>query len=1131
MRRLLGLYCLFLLAAGGAAMARNLVADPSFEKPKPKDQFGFVFQDWGGWKYEGECEFQVSDIAHSGQHSLVMVGGNGPKIRMRPNALKLAPGRYRVTAYLRGLDISTGQWNGTTEFMFNDTYMGLKKNGTFGWTKFTYVGEVKQTGDNSTFSFGLWAPGRFWIDDVSVEKVGSDVALTAEPVLGQEEAPIVPPGEFGPGEVRCPDCGYRNMPQWEKCYACGATLAMKKAASVPPVKLIAGFEDKNPFAGGTVVTEHATEGTHAIRVENTADSHWISLDTPPPGPQEDWTGYDYLKLDLYTEAKDPVSFFVELRDTATDGYWTRVNYITVIPPGASTLIVPVKTLYVGEKSRPGRMLILNGITRFVVGTYEKPEAPVYVDNVRLEVDREPQKVQFDGLWAFDFGSGSSPLMEGFTPLTPATLYSKGRGYGLKEARIWRGAVDVLQPDPLYQDFICIEAGGLAVDVPNGRYRVFVNMDNPSGFWGEYQAYTKRAILAEGVPVVTETTEADSFTRKYFRFWNSDDSPLENTFDKYQKAYFKEKIFDVEVKDGQLNIDFQGSDYACSVAAVIIFPLEKAAEGARFLKYTEDRRRFHFDNYFKRVLHRPTGDPLQPTQKDTERGYVVFARDYAKDVYYNDTPLKGEIGAPITAGAFAGEQEPMTVGVVPLKDLGAVTVTASDLAGPKAKIPASAISVGYVSYRVTRVTAEGSVYTISPRIIMPTNSVAMPKGVVRRFWLTVKVPDTAKPGLYKGSVTIAAERGGVTQVPVQLRVRKGTLEAVDVPAGPFSYTIDLPWPGPEAAKWNEAMARKSLAKLRECGFTSFSGMPIVNYQGFKDGKPVFDFTIADAQMKLAREMGFTKALVSYTAFYNLNLYQKDTGAMQAAGFTDYSQFLRAVFTAIQRHAQEANWLPVYWGLGDEPSDDASVAASTENALAYRKAFPQGPPYTTLFTSFTGDDEKSPHVKLAEALHAPALNGHDEAAVNLLHKRGDAWGFYNNGSRWTFGVYMFKAAQQFGMKFRTCWHWNASAGDPYYALDCREDDYAWCTATPDGRLMETIYFDQLRAGLGDYRRLLTLQNLVKAKPTSPAGKAGQKVLDTYMAAFKLGQTDASEKTLPGGWNTMRQRVDDAIEALRK
>ena len=231
-------------------------------------------------------------------------------------------------------------------------------------------------------------------------------------------------------------------------------------------------------------------------------------------------------------------------------------------------------------------------------------------------------------------------MDGFTPITPGTLYSKGRGYGLKNAHVWR-AFDVLQPDPLYQDFICIESGGLAVDVPNGRYRVFVNIDNPSGFWGEYQVYRQRAILAQGKPVVSETMDFDAFQKKYYRFWNVEDLPGDNTFDKYQKAYFHEKTFDVDVTDGQLKLDFQGENWACSVSAVVIFPVAKAAEGERFLKAVEARRRFYFDNYFKRVLHRPTGDRLQPTAEDRRRGYVVFQRDEMEDVYYNDTPRRKE----------------------------------------------------------------------------------------------------------------------------------------------------------------------------------------------------------------------------------------------------------------------------------------------------------------------------------------------------------------------------------------------------------------------------------------------------------------------------------------------------------
>ena len=50
-------------------------------------------------------------------------------------------------------------------------------------------------------------------------------------------------------------------------------------------------------------------------------------------------------------------------------------------------------------------------------------------------DASTARAGFAGLHAFDFGPDSSPVMDGFTPITPATHYSAGRGYGLKDARI------------------------------------------------------------------------------------------------------------------------------------------------------------------------------------------------------------------------------------------------------------------------------------------------------------------------------------------------------------------------------------------------------------------------------------------------------------------------------------------------------------------------------------------------------------------------------------------------------------------------------------------------------------------------------------------------------------------------
>ncbi len=132
--------------------SENLVSDSSFEEPKEKDRWGHVFAKWSGWVYEGECEFRVSDIARSGKHSLLIVGGNQPKIRAWPAEFKLNPGRYRVTAYIRGLDVGTGTWNQTTEFMFDGQYIPLGKNGTFGWTSLTFVGQVKEKGKGRSAS-------------------------------------------------------------------------------------------------------------------------------------------------------------------------------------------------------------------------------------------------------------------------------------------------------------------------------------------------------------------------------------------------------------------------------------------------------------------------------------------------------------------------------------------------------------------------------------------------------------------------------------------------------------------------------------------------------------------------------------------------------------------------------------------------------------------------------------------------------------------------------------------------------------------------------------------------------------------------------------------------------------------
>ncbi len=651
---------------------------------------------------------------------------------------------------------------------------------------------------------------------------------------------------------------------------------------------------------------------------------------------QDWTGYDFFKADVYNPGDEPASLYLEMRDQGTTDYWTRVNYNTVLPPGASTLIIPAD-LYVGEKSRPGRPLDKAHITRLVLNA-DGAKTPIFFDNLRLERDLS-DRVHVPGLQAFSFGPESGTSMRGFTPVTPATLYAPGRGYGLKNARVWR-AMDALQPDPLYERVMCIESGGFAVDLPDGKYHVFLNLDSPSGFWGEYQTYTKRIVKANGVPVVQDTMDLPRFLQKYFRYADVEDRPEDNTFDKYQRTYFQEKEFDVEVKGGQLQLDFEGETWANTVSALVIYPHAQAALGKQYLANLRERRRFYFDNYFKRVLPNPRRDSkgaipaFVPTPQEQKQGYVLFARDPMEDVPINGVPRREEVGKALEVSAAAGQLEPLVFSVHGLREQGAVSVSVSDLKSAGSVVPASDVRLGVVSHRLTRVTGEGTVYTIAPRFILPRAGGVVHKANTTTFWLTLHVPHTVQAGEYQGKITLRFADGRTDSLPIHARLFATPLDELDVPAGPWGSALSLPWQSADTADYNREMFRKSLAKMREYGCTTFSGIPTLNIRSWNNRVPDIDFAQADREMADARELGFHNIVVNYNGgIGGFNNYVIDEAAMKAAGFASYPDFLRAILTVVDAHARTAHWLPVAYNLCDEPiGEDAVQAGSQRPRLA-------------------------------------------------------------------------------------------------------------------------------------------------------------------------------------------------------
>ena len=235
---------------------------------------------------------------------------------------------------------------------------------------------------------------------------------------------------------------------------------------------------------------HASQGT-----KDAADRRgYASLDQA-----QDSRGYDFLKTDVYTSAKKPLDLSVEIRDAGTRDYWTRVNYTTVVTPREEHAGHPREATLRGReipagtaaRPRPGQPAGLRH-RRFSPRLLSSWMTCGWSETTR------PAARRFEGLHAFDFGTGTSPVMEGFTHITPATVYSRGRGYGLEGLRGCGGAFDALQPDPLYQDFLCIESGGLALDVPNGTLPCLRQYRLPVRLLGRVPGLPEEdLILAEG----------------------------------------------------------------------------------------------------------------------------------------------------------------------------------------------------------------------------------------------------------------------------------------------------------------------------------------------------------------------------------------------------------------------------------------------------------------------------------------------------------------------------------------------------------------------------------------------------------------------------------------------------------
>ena len=161
-----------------------------------------------------------------------------------------------------------------------------------------------------------------------------------------------------------------------------------------------------------------------------------------------------------------------------------------------------------------------------------------------------------------------------------------------------------------------------------------------------------------------------------------------------------------------------------------------------------------------------------TGPEKERGYLLFQRPLTESVYPNTRPLPEERIEALVAFATPGEFEPVTFALYPVRPLQNLKVRVSPLTCSAGEIPASSVdvrlaaywNVGYPAYTTL------TTYRRVPELLERVTVHSSPAGECQCYWLTVHVPDDAKPGLYRGTVHVWDDGfGQAVEIPLALRV--------------------------------------------------------------------------------------------------------------------------------------------------------------------------------------------------------------------------------------------------------------------------------------------------------------------------------------------------------------------------
>lgn len=276
----------------------------------------------------------------------------------------------------------------------------------------------------------------------------------------------------------------------------------------------------------------------------------------------------------------------------------------------------------------------------------------------------------------------------------------------------------------------------------------------------------------------------------------------------------------------------------------------------------------------------------------------------------------------------------------------VTLSVSDLSNGKSGIKSGNISVQFVSFVVSDLLDTTKYGQCGQRqdksewgevlvadVLDLKESMNIPAGRKQPVWMTVNVPSNAKPGKYRGKLTVSSSNAKSRSLPVELIVSDHILP----PDSDWTFHLDL-WQNPYSVAryenvplWSEAhfeAMRPVMRMLAEAGQKSVTatimsrpwngqtedafGSMVTKIRRI-DGTWLYDYTIFDRWVEFMFSLGIDRQINCYSMipwalqFDYIDQATSSPATFQAApGSEEYNEYWGAFIADFARHLKAKGW---------------------------------------------------------------------------------------------------------------------------------------------------------------------------------------------------------------------------------